>query len=334
MVGGVLAGLATLVSGCTRSPEDQAQATADRLYPGQLRVISASRDIGGPVPVPIIRARYAVVDDPDAIVEVARLTDDLLRAAVEHGRWVADDLRSLERAFADESLTLAAMSRPDPAAAGRRGTIQVGAELTDRTRATVLGQIDRAMAVWHAERSAILPLDLLQLDLVPPSEVAAAPRPEPDLPRVAMMTHPDRVNALRAASSWSCSVGKDADGQLVAPSSRLAPRLSEPESVRLGEAVRSAVTQWLVDHDEPGSVPGDPPLAWSFVLPEGLHLLRTYALVCPPELDSCNTFTFAKIIGCTVDLDDLGVDDITALDLEPRPGGGVDIPLEPDRSPD
>src|SRR5690606_41011362 len=82
-----LAGVAGMagaaLAGCSSAGAvEAAQEAADRLFPGELRVIDASRDIGGPVPVPIIRARYAVLDDPDAIVVVTRLSDDALRKAV------------------------------------------------------------------------------------------------------------------------------------------------------------------------------------------------------------------------------------------------------------
>lgn len=327
-----LAGVAAL-AGCSASdPVEQAQATADRLFPGELQVIDASLDIGGPVPVPIIRARFAVVDDPDAIVVVTRLSDRALREAVEHGRWLADELRSLEEMGAAAGMALVAFSDAGPVGV-RRGTIQVRADLTDANRAELMAAIDTALAHWHAERSPVMPLDLVQIDLVPAAAAADEPVADNGLPRVTRFTDPARIDRLRGRAVWALSVGTTPDGDMQRPSAQLRPRLDETAQETMGRTVRSEVQSWLDAQDMPGQVTPEGAVGWSFVLADSLDLLRVYVLVCPPGQDQCNTNTFITVIGATVDLGDHTVSDLTDLELEPRPGGGLALPLEPDLHP-
>lgn len=329
-----LAGLAgAALAGCSSAGAvDAAQETADRLFPGELRVIDASRDIGGPIPVPVIRARYAVLDDPDAIVVVTRLSDDALRKAVGHGRWLADELRSLEAVCGAAGMPLVAFSDPGPVGV-RRGTIQVQADLSDANRAEVMGAVDDALERWHQERSAVMPLDLIQIDLVPAAAAADEPPVDDDLPRVVRITDMARIERLRERAEWTMSLGKTPEGGLQRPSSQLRPRLTLPEQDSLAQTVRSEVQSWLEDQGMAGHANPETTLGWSFVLADSLDRLRVYVLICPPELEQCNTNSFTTVIGATVSVSEHTVIDVTDLELEPQPGGGLSLPLEPDLHP-
>src|SRR5690606_20976859 len=222
---------------------------------------------------------------------VTRLSDDALRKAVAHGRWLADELRSLETLLDAAGLPLVAFSDPGPVGV-RRGTIQMQAVLSDANRAEVMGAVDDALERLHQVRSAVMPLDLIQIDLVPAAAAAGEPPVDDDLPRVVRITDGARIERLRARAEWTMALRHTPEGGLQRPSSQLRPRLDQPEQDSLTAAVRAEVASWLATQGLPGHVNPGTSLGWSFVLAESLDLLRVYVLVCPPELEQCNTDNF------------------------------------------
>lgn len=171
------------VTGC--SATDRAQQVADEALPGQLQVLTATTK-PGTLFLPQLDATYAVVDDPDAWVEVQLVRADRVVEATTAARWQAEEYRALFQAVAGAGLEPWAMGPSVRTDAEVRMSLFVRAEVTEAGLADLVGRLDRARADWTAlrnERSVPAdPRPRLTVHLVPENAEAAAP--DPSVPTV------------------------------------------------------------------------------------------------------------------------------------------------------
>lgn len=315
--------------GCTPDPVSAAQDFADRHHPGELRVIAAENEVGGPVPFPVVQASYAVTDDPDAYVQISALREEYLAKALAEARWAAEDLRTLERVFDEAGFALVGLSMPQRPDGLRRGVVYIRGPLTDVAESMVL--LDRALADWYEAGRPDTGVDLMQVKLLGEDPADPLPGPESGLPRIVSMTWPARLDALDPQVSFSASATEEGQALRTLRAS-LVPTLTEPQLAEIGAVAHETVSVWMRETGREGLVQSEPMLAWSFLL-DDVDELRTYLLVCAESQPSCRPVDAVAVAGVTVDLGDLTARDPALPSVTRTPGGGFSLPLEPDLVP-
>jgi hypothetical protein len=255
-----IAALAAVLTGCDSPGAARAkgQELADRLFPGELTVVtSRSVWMGGPGHEVIA----AVHDDPDAAVMLTMhgsedcapgsACEARLRTAVADARAKAAELRSLLGAFASCGHPVVAVESLGRYAADSVGLAPwIAAPVDDAGVAALVADVDRCIAAWTAARAASdspwrASRASLTLGIADPAVAARAPAPDPRLPTAARLMDPDLVRAVRARPAHVLIMGVPPGGPAPAAGPLLRPVLDFAAEREFATAVEAAAAGFL-----------------------------------------------------------------------------------------